>query len=60
MVISGGVNIYPAEVEACLLQHDAVADVAVIGTPDNEWGESVQAIVSRRPRSSRAPSSPTR
>jgi long-chain acyl-CoA synthetase len=45
MVISGGVNIYPAEVEACLLEHDAVADVAVIGVPDAEWGESVQAIV---------------
>ena len=45
MVISGGVNIYPAEVEACLLTHDAVADVAVIGVPDDEWGESVKAIV---------------
>ena len=45
MVISGGVNIYPAEVEACLLGHDAVADVAVIGVPDDEWGESVLAIV---------------
>jgi long-chain acyl-CoA synthetase len=45
MVISGGVNIYPAEVEACLLAHDAVADVAVIGVPDDEWGEAVKAIV---------------
>jgi long-chain acyl-CoA synthetase len=45
MVISGGVNVYPAEVEACLLGHDAVADVAVIGVPDDEWGESVKAIV---------------
>ncbi len=45
MVISGGVNIYPAEVEACLLAHAAVADVAVIGVPDDEWGESVMAIV---------------
>jgi long-chain acyl-CoA synthetase len=45
MVISGGVNIYPAEVEACLLAHPAVADVAVIGVPDDEWGESVLAIV---------------
>ena len=49
MVISGGVNIYPAEVEACLLGHAAVADVAVIGVPDDEWGESVQAIVERPP-----------
>ena len=45
MIISGGVNIYPAEVEACLLTHDAVADVAVIGVPDDDWGESVKAIV---------------
>jgi long-chain acyl-CoA synthetase len=45
MVISGGVNIYPAEVEACLLAHAAVADVAVIGVPDDAWGESVMAIV---------------
>jgi long-chain acyl-CoA synthetase len=49
MVISGGVNIYPAEVEACLLGHDAVADVAVIGVPDDEWGESVKAIVQPAP-----------
>jgi long-chain acyl-CoA synthetase len=49
MVISGGVNIYPAEVEACLLGHDAVADVAVIGVPDDEWGESVKAIVEPAP-----------
>jgi long-chain acyl-CoA synthetase len=45
MIISGGTNIYPAEVEACLLAHEAVADVAVIGVPDDEWGESVKAIV---------------
>jgi long-chain acyl-CoA synthetase len=54
MVISGGVNIYPAEVEACLIGHDAVADVAVIGIPDDEWGESVLAIVEAAP--GRAPS----
>jgi long-chain acyl-CoA synthetase len=45
MLITGGVNVYPAEVEACLLGHPAVADVAVIGVPDDEWGESVLAIV---------------
>ena len=45
MVISGGVNIYPAEVEAALLSHAAVADAAVIGLPDEEWGESVVAVV---------------
>ncbi len=46
MIISGGVNIYPAEAEAVLIQHPAVADVAVIGLPDDEWGESVHAVVS--------------
>jgi long-chain acyl-CoA synthetase len=45
MIISGGANIYPAEVEAVLLRHPAVSDVAVIGTPDDEWGESVAALV---------------
>jgi long-chain acyl-CoA synthetase len=45
LIISGGVNIYPAEVEAALLQHLAVADVAVIGIPNDEWGHEVKAIV---------------
>jgi len=45
MIISGGVNIYPAEVEAVLFAHPAVADVAVIGVPDAHWGESVKAVV---------------
>jgi acyl-CoA synthetase (AMP-forming)/AMP-acid ligase II len=48
MIISGGVNIYPAEVEAVLHAHPAVADVAVIGVPDPEWGESVKAVVQLR------------
>jgi acyl-CoA synthetase (AMP-forming)/AMP-acid ligase II len=48
MVISGGVNIYPAEVEACLHEHPDVSDAAVIGVPDPEWGESVKAVVVRR------------
>jgi long-chain acyl-CoA synthetase len=45
LIISGGVNIYPAEVEATLLQHPGVADVAVIGVPNAEWGHEVKAIV---------------
>jgi acyl-CoA synthetase (AMP-forming)/AMP-acid ligase II len=49
MVISGGVNIYPAEVEAVLFAHPAVMDVAVIGVPDDQWGESVKAVVQLRP-----------
>jgi fatty-acyl-CoA synthase/long-chain acyl-CoA synthetase len=48
MIISGGVNIYPAEVEAVLYAHPAVADVAVIGVPDEKWGESVKAVVRLR------------
>lgn len=44
-IISGGVNIYPAEIEAVLSAHPAVRDVAVFGVPDDEWGESVMAAV---------------
>jgi long-chain acyl-CoA synthetase len=44
-IISGGVNIYPAEVEKVLLEHPAVADVGVFGIPDEEWGERVHAAV---------------
>jgi long-chain acyl-CoA synthetase len=44
VIISGGVNIYPAEVEAVLLTHPAIADVGVIGVPNAEWGEEVKAV----------------
>jgi long-chain acyl-CoA synthetase len=49
MIISGGENIYPAEIENALAEHPAVADVAVIGVPDARWGETVKAIVVPRP-----------
>jgi long-chain acyl-CoA synthetase len=45
MIISGGVNIYPAEIESCLVMHPAVADVAVFGLPDPDMGEYVHAVV---------------
>jgi acyl-CoA synthetase (AMP-forming)/AMP-acid ligase II len=49
MVISGGENIYPAEVENAIFGHPGVADVAVIGVPDAKWGEAVKAMVVRAP-----------
>ena len=49
MIISGGVNIYPAEIEAVLYAHPQVLDVAVFGIPDDEWGERVHAIVQAKP-----------
>jgi long-chain acyl-CoA synthetase len=48
MIISGGVNIYPVEVEQTLAEHPAVSDVGVFGIPDDEWGESVKAAVELR------------
>src|SRR5207245_2979123 len=49
MVISGGVNIYPREIEDHLNTHPAVLEAAVIGVPDAEWGESLRAFVVVRP-----------
>jgi long-chain acyl-CoA synthetase len=49
LIISGGVNIYPAEVDAVLLEHPAVGDVATIGVPNDEWGEEVKAVVELQP-----------
>ena len=51
MLIGGGINIYPREVEEVLLQHPDVAEVSVIGEPDPEWGENVVACVVLRPNS---------
>ena len=49
MIISGGVNVYPAEIEATLLAHPEVGDAAVFGVPSEEWGEEVKAVVEPAP-----------
>jgi long-chain acyl-CoA synthetase len=49
MIISGGANIYPAEIEAEIIMHPKVADVAVFGIPDEDWGEQVKAVVQPKP-----------
>jgi len=49
MIISGGVNIYPAEIEAVLINHPAVLDAAVFGIPHDEFGEEVKAVVQLAP-----------
>ena len=45
MIVSGGENVYPAEVENALMAHENISDAAVIGIPDDKWGEAVKAIV---------------
>jgi long-chain acyl-CoA synthetase len=55
MIISGGVNIYPAEVEAVLLEHRLVSDAAVVGIPNEEWGEEVKAVVELMPGATGTP-----
>ena len=49
MIISGGENVYPAEVENAIFDHPKVSDVAVIGIPDEKWGEAVKACVVMKP-----------
>src|SRR5690606_18449597 len=48
-IVSGGENISPAEVESAIFGHPAVADIAVIGVPDERWGEAVRGIVVLKP-----------
>jgi long-chain acyl-CoA synthetase len=55
MIISGGVNVYPAEVEAALFEHPKVGDAAVFGIPDADWGEQVKAVVEPAPGVSPGP-----
>ncbi len=49
MIVTGGENVYPAEVENALFGHPAIEDAAVIGVPDDAWGEAVKAIVVLKP-----------
>ncbi|HAT26968.1 MAG TPA: hypothetical protein DCS89_08145, partial [Gammaproteobacteria bacterium] len=51
MIISGAENIYPAEIENVIMTHPGVSDVAVIGVPDETWGEAVKALVCRSDQS---------
>ena len=48
MIISGGANIYPAEIESVLITHDEVMDCCVFGIPDEQWGEQIKAVVQPR------------
>src|SRR5207244_5899023 len=49
MIVSGGENVYPVEVEEALARHPAIDQVAVIGVPDERWGETVKALIVLRP-----------
>jgi len=55
MIITGGFNVYSAEVEQVLMQHPAVRDCAVIGLPDDKWGERVTAVLQLQPGQAAAP-----
>ena len=51
MIITGGENVYPAQVESAVYGHPDIADIAVIGVPDDKWGEAVKAVVVAKPGS---------
>jgi long-chain acyl-CoA synthetase len=55
LIISGGVNVYPAEVDGVLLKHPAVGDVATVGIPNQEWGEEVRSVVQLKPEFAASP-----
>ena len=55
MIVSGGENVYPAEIESALYGHADIADVAVIGVPDDRWGEAVKALIVLKPDRSADP-----
>jgi acyl-CoA synthetase (AMP-forming)/AMP-acid ligase II len=52
MIITGGVNVYPVEIEGILVQMEGVKDAAVIGIPDKQWGETIKAVIVKKPDSS--------
>ncbi len=49
MIITGGENVYPAEVEEAILSHAKVADVAIVGVPDEKWGQTIKAVIAPKP-----------
>jgi len=49
LIISGGVNIYPVEIDEVLIRHEAIADAAVVGVPNEDWGEEIKAVVELKP-----------
>jgi acyl-CoA synthetase (AMP-forming)/AMP-acid ligase II len=49
MILSGGMNIYPAEIESVMINHPQIAEAGVIGVPDDRWGEPVKAVVRLKP-----------
>src|SRR5690606_34730814 len=55
MIITGGENVYSPEVERVLAEHPAVMEAAVIGVPDEKWGETVKAVVALKPDASASP-----